>query len=207
MSQCEYNKLSEAIKITSSAFEGELDKGGMPYILHCLHVMNVVAKKSNKDPELMQIAVMHDLVEDIDYYTFDALRSMGFSERVIAGIDSVTKREYKEVEDNRGKTCEKCGKGTYGETSQHDDMDGLFHCNKCGHEVESRIVTKTEEAYGDFILRCAKNRDGIMVKLADLKHNMDPTRMKGLRDKDFERIEKYHRSYAFLSGVKVAACS
>lgn len=41
-----------------------------------------------------------------------------------------------DTEDMTGKPCKSCGKGTYQETSQHDDYDGTLHCNKCGAEVK-----------------------------------------------------------------------
>jgi (p)ppGpp synthase/HD superfamily hydrolase len=141
--------LSKAISITAVAFEDELDKGGVPYILHCLHVMDIVGKKTNKDPELMQIAVMHDLVEDTKWCLTD-LESAGFSARVVAGVASMTHDPY--------------------------------------------------ETYDEYIAVIAANPDAKIVKLVDLKHNMDPTRMKGLREKDFARIAKYHLAYATLTG-------
>jgi hypothetical protein len=41
-------------------------------------------------------------------------------------------------DDRMYQTCEKCGKGTYQETSIHDDWDGVLHCTnkKCNHEVK-----------------------------------------------------------------------
>lgn len=57
------------------------------------------------------------------------------------------------------------------------------------------------ENYEDYIKRIATNKDAIKVKLEDLSHNMDLKRMKGLRQKDFERMEKYTKAYAFLSKV------
>ncbi len=33
------------------------------------------------------------------------------------------------------------------------------------------------------------------VKLKDLEHNSRITRIKGLRKKDFDRLEKYHKAY------------
>jgi hypothetical protein len=38
--------------------------------------------------------------------------------------------------DMKGKKCGKCKKGTYQETSQMDDMDGVLHCDKCGSETK-----------------------------------------------------------------------
>ena len=42
-------------------------------------------------------------------------------------------------------------------------------------------------------------KDSILVKLADLRHNSDIRRLKGLTEKDFTRMQKYHRMYIALS--------
>lgn len=61
-------------------------------------------------------------------------------------------------------------------------------------------VTKREgESYEDFILRAKKNRLGRVVKLYDLKDNMDVSRLNSLTTKDFERLHKYIKAYQLLS--------
>lgn len=55
------------------------------------------------------------------------------------------------------------------------------------------------DSYEEYIQKIATNRDAILVKLADLKDNSDISRMKGLREKDFERIIKYNKAYAYLT--------
>src|SRR6056297_1059977 len=82
----QWKMLSKMIAIVSKEFEGKLDKGGRPYVTHCIRVMDGV---DQSDPELMQIAMGHDLVEDTDW-TYDMLRKEGFSERVIEGIMRLT---------------------------------------------------------------------------------------------------------------------
>lgn len=136
--------LDRAIAIAAKEFEGKFDKGGQPYILHCLHVMHKVGPS---DHGLMTIAVLHDLVEDTDW-TLDMLINEGFPHRVVTAIDCLTHRR--------------------------------------------------EDSYDDYIRRIATNADARKVKLEDLRHNSDITRMKGLREKDFKRLEKYHRAYEFL---------
>ena len=54
-------------------------------------------------------------------------------------------------------------------------------------------------SYDDYIHEIATNVDAKAVKLADLRHNTDILRLKGLRKKDFDRLEKYHRSFVYLS--------
>ena len=54
---------------------------------------------------------------------------------------------------------------------------------------------KPKEDYNDYIERIIKsgNKDAYIVKLADLKHNMDISRIKKPTVKDFARIEKRYR--------------
>ncbi|WP_460146435.1 HD domain-containing protein [Pseudomonas sp. S2_A02] len=77
--------LERAIAIAAAAHEGQVDKGGAPYILHPLKVM---LRVSTLDERI--VAVLHDVVEDCGI-SFDDLRNEGFSETVLMAIASVTK--------------------------------------------------------------------------------------------------------------------
>lgn len=57
------------------------------------------------------------------------------------------------------------------------------------------------KTYDDYIRDISTNKDATAVKLADLEHNSQPFRLKGLTKSDHARIEKYHRSYVYLSKV------
>lgn len=81
-------KLSSAISLAAEKFEGQVDKGGDPYILHCLEVMNNV-KKWN-DTELEIAAVLHDIVEDTKVTITDLKGLYGFSEKVCKIVSLVT---------------------------------------------------------------------------------------------------------------------
>lgn len=50
-----------------------------------------------------------------------------------------------------------------------------------------------------YIKNIAGDPDAKAIKLADLKDNMDTTRLKKLRKKDIDRMEKYHKAYVYLS--------
>ncbi len=139
--------LDVAISITAQAFEGKLDKGGTPYILHCITVMEGVRALGSV---AMQAAMMHDLIEDTKW-TLDDLRKKGFAEEVIKIVEKVT-----------------------------------------------HLSTDSYDDYLDKIAVCPIAR---AIKLADLDHNSQIHRMKGLREKDFERLAKYHRAYSFLKGI------
>jgi hypothetical protein len=43
------------------------------------------------------------------------------------------------------------------------------------------------------------NKDAVKVKMADLRHNSDIRRLKGVTDKDVARIAKYHKFYLELA--------
>ncbi len=142
--------LGKAIAWAAQCFEHTKDKGGFPYILHCIRVMNNL---HTNDEELKVIAILHDVVEDI------------FGEDPEKGLDLIkdyyTPRIYKA-------------------------LDLLTH-------------RKETMSYDEYIKNIASNEDARKVKLADLKDNTDITRLKGLRKKDFDRMEKYHRAYVYLN--------
>ena len=66
-------------------------------------------------------------------------------------------------------------------------------------EGVNALTRITNETYDHFIKRCALNKDEKLVKREDLRDNSDITRLKGLRQKDFERLEKYSRAFIYLS--------
>ena len=51
---------------------------------------------------------------------------------------------------------------------------------------------QTQEEYLNGILA---SEDAMKVKLADLRHNTDIRRLKGVTEKDIRRVEKYHKMY------------
>ena len=79
--------LERAIEIAARAHSGVLDKAGQPYIIHPLTVM---LRLQDQDERIA--AVLHDVVEDTSVSLQD-LRTAGFSERVLAAVDALTKRQ------------------------------------------------------------------------------------------------------------------
>ena len=74
-----------------------------------------------------------------------------------------------------------------------------------GFSVEAiealKTVTKEseDEDYDLFIQRAMRNPIGRKVKIADLRDNLDVTRISEITDKDVKRINKYKRALKFLS--------
>jgi (p)ppGpp synthase/HD superfamily hydrolase len=65
-----------------------------------------------------------------------------------------------------------------------------------------KAVTKVPgETNDEYMERIKANSDAIRVKLADLRHNSDIRRLKGVTAKDVARIEKYHKMYMELRAL------
>lgn len=142
-------QLNKMLVLVTTEFNGIFDKGGSPYVLHCLKVMHYLR---SEDEELQCIALGHDLIEDRSKtVTYSLLRTMGFTERIIEGIRAMTK--------------------VPGETNE------------------------------EYMTRIKANPDAIRCKLADLRHNSDIRRLKGITPKDMARIEKYHAMYTELNAL------
>lgn len=141
-------QLSLMVKLAANGHCDQFDKGGRPYILHVLKVMHYT---KTDDDEVNCIAVGHDLVEDTDT-TCNDLKEFGFSDRVVRGIDTLTKRDGQNPEQY---------------------MRGIL-----------------------------ANSDAVRVKLADLRHNTDVRRLKGIREKDLTRMKKYHKMHLILTEAK-----
>jgi len=62
------------------------------------------------------------------------------------------------------------------------------------------LTHKNTFSYMEYIGAIKTNPDATLVKLADLRHNSDIRRLKGLTRKDLKRMEKYHKAYLILSG-------
>lgn len=52
--------------------------------------------------------------------------------------------------------------------------------------------------YDQYKAQVFANRDAMQVKLADLRHNTDVRRLKGIGEKDIQRMAKYHQFYLEL---------
>lgn len=139
--------LQRALEIAVEAHKGQVQKNGLPYVLHPLTLMLSV-----QSAEAKMAAVLHDVVEDSDW-TMDDLRGEGFSTAVIDALDCLTHRGG--------------------------------------------------ESYDDYIERIAINTIARDVKLSDLEDNMNILRIHDLKQKDLDRLQKYHTAWFRLSSTPV----
>lgn len=72
--------------------------------------------------------------------------------------------------------------------------------------IISAIVALTKikgETNSVYKTRVMNNPDAIKVKMADLRHNSDITRLRGITEKDLIRIQKYYEFYMELKNVDI----
>lgn len=79
------NQVFKALEIVTTLFENDLDKGGMPYILHLLYVYKHVSSEDEK-----VVGLLHDTLEDKDV-TAEDLLDVGFSEKVVKDVVTLTR--------------------------------------------------------------------------------------------------------------------
>jgi len=61
------------------------------------------------------------------------------------------------------------------------------------------LTKKKEQDYQTYLENVKKNPLARVVKLADLKHNSDLSRLSSITEKDRERLKKYKKAIDFLS--------
>ncbi len=79
------NPVYKAMEIVTNLFEHDLDKGGMPYILHLIYVYKHVSSDDEKT-----VALLHDTLEDKDV-TKEDLLEVGFSKKVVDDVVMLTR--------------------------------------------------------------------------------------------------------------------
>ena len=132
-----YTKLTnKAMQIAYAAHHGQVDKGGVPYIFHPMHLAEQM-----QDEYSTCVALLHDVVEDTDV-TLEQLAQL-FPKEVTDAVAAMT----------HGK----------------------------------------DEPYLAYVARVKQNPIAKAVKLADLRHNSDESRMP---DASPEKLNYFRNKYA-----------
>lgn len=132
----------KAMKIAYDAHAGQVDKAGLPYINHPLHLAEQMETE-----DTCVVALLHDVVEDTPV-TLDDLKKAGFTEIQMQAIEAMT------------------------------------------HEKGV--------PYMDYVKKLKENKIAVIVKLADIKHNSDITRIENPTEKDIKRLDKYSEAIKLL---------
>lgn len=141
-----YTELTKkAMRIAYEGHKNQVDKSGLPYIYHPIHLAEQM-----KDETEVCVALLHDVAEDTDI-TSEDLRREGFGEEIIEAL---------------------------------------------------KLMTHNKNVpYMEYIRRIKDNPTARTVKLADLAHNSDLSRLDIVDEKDLERAEKYKRAMEILGEI------
>jgi len=132
----------KAMQMAFNAHLGQVDKAGIPYIYHPIHL----AEQMETEEECI-VALLHDTVEDTSI-TFEQLEKE-FSSNIIEALKLLT------------------------------------------HEESTTYI--------DYVMKIKDNKIAKKVKLADLYHNSDKSRLNIITEKDMRRNEKYREAIKILS--------
>lgn len=137
------NLTKKAMKIAFNAHKEQVDKNGIPYIYHPVHL----AEQMDSE-ETICVALLHDVVEDTNI-TFENLEEYGFYDEIIVALKLMT------------------------------------------HDVSI--------PYMEYVKKIKTNEIAKKVKLADLNHNSDLSRLDFVDEKALQRAEKYKKAIELLT--------
>ena len=134
----------KAMRIAFDMHKEQVDKTGLPYIYHPIHLAEQMT-----DEVSVCVALLHDVVEDTTL-TFEDLAEQGIPEIVIESLKLLT----------------------------HDDA----------------------VPYMDYVqnIKHSGNQTAIAVKLADLHHNTDISRLKQIDEIGVDRLNQYKAAIGVL---------
>ena len=78
----------------------------------------------------------------------------------------------------------------------YDELNTKF--GKTVSDGVDAISKRSGENYDDYLVRVKENPTACLVKIADLKHNADLTRLPKITEKDVARQHKYQKAIQFL---------
>jgi len=90
--------VNTASKIIEIAFEGKVDKAGMPYINHLWRVSEKARNYLWGNKELEVVAILHDLLEDCPEWTKDKLLEE-FPNSVVKAVECLTHLDNESYEE------------------------------------------------------------------------------------------------------------
>ena len=174
--------LENAITIALNAHKGQIDKGGNPYILHPLRVMLSLTGEDER-----VVGVLHDVVEDCAPKDYDWTR-VSILNNTTSSISATVEPFTWEYLIQKGLT--------------NKQLEALVSVSKTpSEEKEYKQISEEEKHkhYLEFIKQAKSNEIGRRVKEADIKDNLDTSRISKISTQDRRRLERYKVALSYLS--------
>ena len=134
----------KAMKIAFEAHKEQVDRGGLPYIYHPIHLAEQM-----DDENTICAALLHDVIEDSSV-TLEELERAGFPDKVLGALRA--------------------------------------------------LVHDPKVPYMEYVAALRNDPIAAAVKLADLRHNSDLSRLDRVDERALARAEKYRKAIALLRG-------
>ena len=173
--------LERAIAIAAQAHAGQLDKGGAPYVLHPLRVMQ---KQTSEEARI--VGVLHDVLERGAGWTLARLEQEGFAAPVLAALDAVCRREGEDEVQSALRAA----------------ADPLALSVKLAELADNCDLSRIASPSEDDRARAQKCRDAIeLIEVVGRLAGGDgaPTPAVDLPDKVQIRYERFERGYSELA--------
>lgn len=135
------DKVELAKAIATFAHEGQIDKGGKPYIEHPVYVSKAFSDETHK-----AVALLHDVLEDT-FVTESTIRNL-FGDVIADAVVALTRAE--------------------------------------------------DETYLQYLYRVKENDIAKAVKLQDILHNSELSRIPNPTENDFKRLSRYKEALKIL---------
>lgn len=123
------NMLQQAIYVALDAHEGQVDRGGHPYVNHpfylCTRFDNLGTKVT---------ALLHDVIEDSDKYTLDDIEEM-FGKVIRNAVDAISKRKGQETYQE------------YLERVKSNEIARLVKLADINHNLDKKRIPFVDEKY------------------------------------------------------------
>tara|TARA_B100000073_G_scaffold316192_1_gene292670 strand:- start:2747 stop:3364 length:618 start_codon:yes stop_codon:yes gene_type:complete len=164
------------------------DKSGHDYAHHFLRV----SRYSTDSEAKMIMGVLHDVVEDTDW-TLDDLRTLGFSERIIKGIEGVTHQDGELYFDS----IERCSlNGDSTDVKLKDNFDNMS---------QARNTFLPQDKDLERLKKYTITRNYLVDVKTDFIKAGTPVHewmaLKGPEMQDFEIVKKYSTKYRTHLGI------
>ncbi len=148
-----YTELTKkAMQVAYKAHHGQVDREGLPYIHHPIHLAEQM-----KTEDTCVVALLHDVLEDTDM-TLEELANEGFTDAQLEAVKLMT------------------------------------HIPPKGKLSEEELL----QDYFNYVAGLKENDIARTVKIADLLHNSDESRLSEIKEIDIKRKAKYRKALEML---------
>ncbi|HEY8189647.1 MAG TPA: hypothetical protein VIF12_03115 [Micavibrio sp.] len=172
-------QLESARYLAEFLFADKKDRGGKPYFGHLERVAQGI-----DDARIKPIGYLHDLIEDIEGWTYDDLRLIGFDDFIVDGVQAVTKtNDHVPYFDEMVRV----GLTPQAIPVKKSDLTDNSNLSRLGHapaEKDIERVHKYKLAY-DYLSDVEAGKTAPGTRFGDWMHEQSPEKQ------DWEMLRKY----------------